>query len=68
MAQATAHTFILLCALLLEIFLRCSHRRRQQKGYLRFYRRTRHLLSIPFQASGKLMHEADLIRHSSKHR
>ena len=42
---------ILLLAMLLESFLRLKHRRRQQLGYLRFYRNTRHLLSVPFYAA-----------------
>lgn len=32
----------------LESYLRLNHRWRQQCGYLRFYRNTRHLLSVPF--------------------
>ncbi|KAK9809676.1 hypothetical protein WJX73_003336 [Symbiochloris irregularis] len=49
--KATLHLCILLCAFVLESFLRYSHRRRQQAGYLRFYRRTRNLLSFPFQVA-----------------
>ena len=50
-AQATVHLLILLLAMLLESYLRLNHRWRQQLGYLRFYRNTRHLLSIPFYAA-----------------
>lgn len=49
--QATLHLFVLVVAMLLESYLRLNHRRRQQLGYLRFYRDTRHLLSIPFYAA-----------------
>ncbi len=46
--QATLHLVILLLAMVLESYLRLNHRWRQQLGYLRFYRGTRHLLSVPF--------------------
>lgn len=46
--QATLHLVILVLAMVLESYLRLNHRWRQQLGYLRFYRSTRHLLSIPF--------------------
>ena len=49
--QATLHLVILLLAMVLESYLRLNHRWRQQLGYLRFYRSTRHLLSIPFYAA-----------------
>ena len=49
--QATLHLVILLLAMILESYLRLNHRWRQQLGYLRFYRSTRHLLSIPFYAA-----------------
>ena len=43
------HSGVLLCSLLLEAFLRYKHQQRQSQGYLRFYRHTRDLLSLPFQ-------------------
>jgi len=46
--QATLHLVILVLAMVLESYLRLNHRWRQQLGYLRFYRSTRHLLSVPF--------------------
>ena len=54
--QASVHSGVLLCSLLLEAFLRYKHQRRQSQGYLRFYRHTRDLLSLPFQVCVELCH------------
>ena len=48
--QASVHLLLLVLAMVLESYLRLNHRWRQQLGYLRFYRNTRHLLSVPFYA------------------
>lgn len=49
--QASAHSGVLLCSMLLEAFLRYKHQQRQSQGYLHFYRHTRDLLSLPFQVT-----------------